>query len=88
MLKGLQDTPTQSLKDHLQDQEMQLTTTAFEKQQQQRIRQNEEAEEYISKEQVKTQKELSEVEINNYPERRPDSDYLAVWIGQNSGMEQ
>ena len=69
MLKGLQDTPTQSLKDHLQDQEMQLTTTAFEKQQQ-RIRQNEEAEEYISKEQVKTQKELSEVEINNYPERR------------------
>lgn len=70
MLKGLQDTPTQSLKDHLQDQEMQLTTTAFEKQQQQRIRQNEEAEEYISKEQVKTQKELSEVEINNYPERR------------------
>ena len=70
MLKGLQDTPTQSLKDHLQDQEMQLTTTAFEKQQQQRIRQNEEAEEYVSKEQVKTQKELSKVEINNYPERR------------------
>ena len=46
MLKGLQDTPTQSLKDHLQDQEMQLTTTAFEKQQQQRIRQNEETVEY------------------------------------------
>ena len=70
MLMGLQDTPTQSQRSSPRSGNAIDLTTAFEKQQQQRIRQNKEAEEYVSKEQDKTQEELSKVEINNYPERR------------------
>ena len=65
---GLQDTPTQSQRSSPSSGNAIDLTTAFEKQQQ-RIRQNKEAEEYVSKEEDKTQ-ELSKVEINNYPERR------------------
>ena len=66
---GLQDTPTQSQRSSPSSGNAIDLTTAFEKQQQ-RIRQNKEAEEYVSKEQGKTPgTDLNETEVIDMPDK-------------------